>query len=138
MDIYGFDYDYTLAMYSNALDAMIYNKAREFLIEHYKVRLHCSVITVEQYSQHNIHISLSMIIHLYRISVDELCRVTLEFVRARLFHTSFKRDQNCVNVFIGDAFITDKCLFEVGSGKIGNQHAPHTTPSITLLILDIH
>lgn len=37
VDIYGFDYDYTLALYSNALDEMIYNKAREFLIEHYKV-----------------------------------------------------------------------------------------------------
>lgn len=39
VDIYGFDYDYTLALYSNALDAMIYNKARDFLIEHYKVCL---------------------------------------------------------------------------------------------------
>ncbi|MCJ8734975.1 hypothetical protein PDJAM_G00241490 [Pangasius djambal] len=36
VDIYGFDYDYTLALYSNTLDEMIYNKAREFLIEHYK------------------------------------------------------------------------------------------------------
>ncbi|KAG5837868.1 hypothetical protein ANANG_G00217590 [Anguilla anguilla] len=36
VDIYGFDYDYTLALYSDALDAMIYDKAREFLVEHYK------------------------------------------------------------------------------------------------------
>ncbi|TRY93499.1 hypothetical protein DNTS_011709 [Danionella cerebrum] len=36
VDIYGFDYDYTLALYSSALDEMIYNKAREFLVEHYK------------------------------------------------------------------------------------------------------
>ncbi|KAG5282289.1 hypothetical protein AALO_G00054350 [Alosa alosa] len=36
VDIYGFDYDYTLALYSNALDSMIYTKARDFLIEHYK------------------------------------------------------------------------------------------------------
>uniref|UniRef100_A0A669DII6 5'-nucleotidase domain containing 2 n=1 Tax=Oreochromis niloticus TaxID=8128 RepID=A0A669DII6_ORENI len=36
VDIYGFDYDYTLAQYSNALNTMIYNKAREFLIEHFK------------------------------------------------------------------------------------------------------
>uniref|UniRef100_A0A8B9LNT7 5'-nucleotidase domain containing 2 n=1 Tax=Astyanax mexicanus TaxID=7994 RepID=A0A8B9LNT7_ASTMX len=36
VDIYGFDYDYTLAMYSNSLNEMIYNKARQFLIEHYK------------------------------------------------------------------------------------------------------
>ncbi|XP_056279635.1 5'-nucleotidase domain-containing protein 2 isoform X2 [Pseudoliparis swirei] len=36
VDIYGFDYDYTLAMYSNALNTMIYNKARCFLIEHFK------------------------------------------------------------------------------------------------------
>lgn len=38
VDIYGFDYDYTLALYSSALDEMIYNKAREFLVQHYKVR----------------------------------------------------------------------------------------------------
>lgn len=37
VDIYGFDYDYTLALYSNSLDEMIYNKAKQFLIEHYKV-----------------------------------------------------------------------------------------------------
>ncbi|XP_036389009.1 5'-nucleotidase domain-containing protein 2 isoform X2 [Megalops cyprinoides] len=36
VDIYGFDYDYTLALYSSALDAMIYNTARDFLVEHYK------------------------------------------------------------------------------------------------------
>lgn len=37
VDIYGFDYDYTLALYSNALNTMIYNTARAFLIEHFKV-----------------------------------------------------------------------------------------------------
>lgn len=37
VDIYGFDYDYTLALYSNALNTMIYNTARGFLIEHFKV-----------------------------------------------------------------------------------------------------
>ncbi|TNM86789.1 hypothetical protein fugu_007019 [Takifugu bimaculatus] len=36
VDIYGFDYDYTLALYSNALNTMIFNMARNFLIEHYK------------------------------------------------------------------------------------------------------
>ncbi|XP_017577907.1 5'-nucleotidase domain-containing protein 2 [Pygocentrus nattereri] len=36
VDIYGFDYDYTLALYSNSLNEMIYNKARQFLVEHYK------------------------------------------------------------------------------------------------------
>nr|XP_046221374.1 5'-nucleotidase domain-containing protein 2-like isoform X2 [Oncorhynchus gorbuscha] len=36
VEIYGFDYDYTLALYSNALDTMIYNTAREFLVKHYK------------------------------------------------------------------------------------------------------
>lgn len=40
VDIYGFDYDYTLALYSNALNTMIFNTARSFLIEHYKVCLH--------------------------------------------------------------------------------------------------
>lgn len=37
VDIYGFDYDYTLAMYSNALEKMIYNTARNFLIKNFKV-----------------------------------------------------------------------------------------------------
>ncbi|XP_077369518.1 5'-nucleotidase domain-containing protein 2 [Festucalex cinctus] len=36
VDIYGFDYDYTLALYSNALNTMIYNTARDFLIENFK------------------------------------------------------------------------------------------------------
>ncbi|KAA8590755.1 hypothetical protein FQN60_001698 [Etheostoma spectabile] len=36
VDIYGFDYDYTLALYSNALHSMIYNTARDFLIEQFK------------------------------------------------------------------------------------------------------
>ncbi|XP_026188911.1 5'-nucleotidase domain-containing protein 2 [Mastacembelus armatus] len=36
VDIYGFDYDYTLALYSNALNPLIYNTARTFLIEHFK------------------------------------------------------------------------------------------------------
>ncbi|KAM9830124.1 5'-nucleotidase domain-containing protein 2 [Syngnathus typhle] len=36
VDIYGFDYDYTLALYSNALNSMIYNTARTFLVEHFK------------------------------------------------------------------------------------------------------
>lgn len=39
VDIYGFDYDYTLAQYSNALNTLIYNTARDFLVEHFKVCL---------------------------------------------------------------------------------------------------
>lgn len=45
VDIYGFDYDYTLALYSNALNTMIFTTARSFLIEHFKVRLHgCHIV----------------------------------------------------------------------------------------------
>ncbi|XP_043986797.1 5'-nucleotidase domain-containing protein 2 [Gambusia affinis] len=36
VDIYGFDYDYTLAQYSNALNTLIYDTAKGFLIEHFK------------------------------------------------------------------------------------------------------
>ncbi|XP_053153490.1 5'-nucleotidase domain-containing protein 2 isoform X2 [Hemicordylus capensis] len=36
VEIYGFDYDYTLAQYSNLLHSMIFNKARDILIEQYK------------------------------------------------------------------------------------------------------
>lgn len=39
VDIYGFDYDYTLAQYSNALNTLIYSTARDFLVEHFKVCL---------------------------------------------------------------------------------------------------
>lgn len=37
IEIYGFDYDYTLALYSNALHSMIFNTARDILVEQYKV-----------------------------------------------------------------------------------------------------
>lgn len=37
VEIYGFDYDYTLAQYSNLLHSMIFNTARDILIEQYKV-----------------------------------------------------------------------------------------------------
>ena len=37
VDIYGFDYDYTLALYSNCLDVMIFNTAKDFLVKQYKV-----------------------------------------------------------------------------------------------------
>lgn len=46
MDIYGFDYDYTLALYSNALNGMIYDKAKSFLIEHFKVCFYTRCVTV--------------------------------------------------------------------------------------------
>uniref|UniRef100_A0A1A8SJD9 5'-nucleotidase domain containing 2 n=1 Tax=Nothobranchius rachovii TaxID=451742 RepID=A0A1A8SJD9_9TELE len=36
VDIYGFDYDYTLAQYSSTLNTLIYNTARSFLVEHFK------------------------------------------------------------------------------------------------------
>lgn len=36
--VYGFDYDYTLALYSPALHSRIYNTARDILVEQYKVQ----------------------------------------------------------------------------------------------------
>ncbi|XP_063063962.1 5'-nucleotidase domain-containing protein 2-like [Engraulis encrasicolus] len=36
VDIYGFDYDYTLALYSSSLNNMIYSTARDLLIQRYK------------------------------------------------------------------------------------------------------
>ncbi|XP_013866412.1 5'-nucleotidase domain-containing protein 2 [Austrofundulus limnaeus] len=36
VDIYGFDYDYTLAQYSSTLNKLIYDTARGFLVEHFK------------------------------------------------------------------------------------------------------
>lgn len=39
VEVYGFDYDYTLAQYADALHPEIFGAARDILIEHYKVRL---------------------------------------------------------------------------------------------------
>ncbi|XP_067855202.1 5'-nucleotidase domain-containing protein 2-like [Heptranchias perlo] len=36
IEIYGFDYDYTLAQYSNSVHTMIFDTAREILIDQYK------------------------------------------------------------------------------------------------------
>ncbi|XP_006169375.1 5'-nucleotidase domain-containing protein 2 isoform X1 [Tupaia chinensis] len=36
VQVYGFDYDYTLAQYADALHPEIFNAARDILIEHYK------------------------------------------------------------------------------------------------------
>lgn len=37
VEVYGFDYDYTLAQYADALHPEIFNAARDILIENYKV-----------------------------------------------------------------------------------------------------
>lgn len=39
VEIYGFDYDYTLAQYSNLLHSMIFNTARDILIDQFKVMM---------------------------------------------------------------------------------------------------
>uniref|UniRef100_H3BGR0 5'-nucleotidase domain containing 2 n=1 Tax=Latimeria chalumnae TaxID=7897 RepID=H3BGR0_LATCH len=36
IEIYGFDYDYTLAQYSNSLHTMIFNTARDILVDQYR------------------------------------------------------------------------------------------------------
>lgn len=46
VEIYGFDYDYTLAQYSNLLHSMIFNTARDILIEQYKVMCLCFTVFV--------------------------------------------------------------------------------------------
>lgn len=37
MQVYGFDYDYTLACYKPELDYLLYNLGRDMLIKKYKV-----------------------------------------------------------------------------------------------------
>lgn len=41
VEVYGFDYDYTLSEYKPSLDALIYNLSLERLITHYKVSGNC-------------------------------------------------------------------------------------------------
>lgn len=38
VNVYGFDYDYTLACYKPSMDYLLYNLGRQTLIEQYKVR----------------------------------------------------------------------------------------------------
>lgn len=38
IQVYGFDYDYTLAHYKKSLHYLLYNLARDMLVEKYKVR----------------------------------------------------------------------------------------------------
>lgn len=38
VNVYGFDYDYTLACYKPSMDYLLYNLARQTLIEQYKVK----------------------------------------------------------------------------------------------------
>ena len=38
IDVYGFDYDYTLACYKESVDHLIYNLGRETLVKKFKVR----------------------------------------------------------------------------------------------------
>lgn len=39
IEIYGFDYDYTLVFYSKHLHTLIFNAARDLLINEHRVRL---------------------------------------------------------------------------------------------------
>lgn len=39
IDVYGFDYDYTLACYKESVDHLIYNLGRETLVNKFKVLL---------------------------------------------------------------------------------------------------
>lgn len=39
VNVYGFDYDYTLACYKPSLDFLLYNLGRQILIEKHKVYL---------------------------------------------------------------------------------------------------
>lgn len=51
VEVYGFDYDYTLAQYADALHPEIFSAARDILIEHYKVRPAGQVALVLEKSQ---------------------------------------------------------------------------------------
>lgn len=48
VQVYGFDYDYTLACYKSSLDYLLYNLGRDMLIKKYKVSL-----AIESFIKHN-------------------------------------------------------------------------------------
>lgn len=43
IDVYGFDYDYTVAVYKETLDELIYNMGRNVLVTEFKVKI---IITI--------------------------------------------------------------------------------------------
>lgn len=44
VNVYGFDYDYTLACYKPSLDFLLYNLGRQTLIEQYKVKYYLFIL----------------------------------------------------------------------------------------------
>ena len=62
VNVYGFDYDYTLAHYKPSMDFLLYKLGRDTLIEKYKVRINdafCSLFMfcIYIYISYNIYIS---------------------------------------------------------------------------------
>lgn len=56
VEIYGFDYDYTLAFYSRHLHTLIFNIARDILIDEHRVSdptLNLSVYNIVQFCKKN-------------------------------------------------------------------------------------
>lgn len=53
IEIYGFDYDYTLAFYSSQLHTLIFNIARDILVSKHRVgqkeTVHCSSVIVDHH-----------------------------------------------------------------------------------------
>lgn len=41
VEVYGFDYDYTLAVYKESLHYLIYDLGRDWLINKFKVKTNC-------------------------------------------------------------------------------------------------
>lgn len=48
VDVYGFDYDYTLASYKESVDHLIYNLGRETLVQKYKVYNYSPILVENQ------------------------------------------------------------------------------------------
>lgn len=51
IEIYGFDYDYTLAFYSSQLHTLIFNIARDILITNHRVRAASSLFLLQMQTE---------------------------------------------------------------------------------------
>lgn len=53
VQVYGFDYDYTLACYKRSMDYLLYNLGRDMLIQKYKVTSsRLEVLALKMFSKH--------------------------------------------------------------------------------------
>lgn len=86
VDVYGFDYDYTLACYKPSLHYLLYNLGRDMLIERFKVRGNRRIFQATLYSNYIIisHNGRDVFMHLvfiYTETIDSSLSFKIKYLR---------------------------------------------------------